>query len=205
MTRITGCLVALAVLAFPAEALAHDTASALPDRGRPRLEFGAGGSILHNGGTMPYTEGMIDTRLGVRLSRNWSLEALAHFLLGTRADVSGYYRVQALWRIGGGAVQPFLAFGGAGEFVRYSRPEYRYSDYYTGEPTVIPAGSYFSMTAPWYPTASVGLEKVLAPHLAVRAELTTAFGISDNGVAAAFVPGVSVSIPIGRYTTKAGR
>jgi hypothetical protein len=203
MARITGYLVALAVLAFPAVAVAQDTASALPDR--PRLEFGAGGSIFHSGGTMPYTEGMIDARVGVRLSRNWSLEGLAHFMPETWTDVSGYYRVPALWRIGGGVVQPFLAFGGAGELIRYSRPEYRYSDYYTGEPRVIPAGSYVSMTAPWYPTASVGFEKVLASHLAVRAELTTAFGVNEYGVAAAFVPGVSVSIPIGRYVTKAGR
>lgn len=44
-------------------------------------------------------------------------------------------------------------------------------------------------------------QEVLASHLAVRAELTTAFGINDYGIAVAFLPAASVSIPIGRYCT----
>jgi hypothetical protein len=39
--------------------------------------------------------------------------------------------------------------------------------------------------------------------VAVRAELTTAFAVNDHGLAAAFLPAVSVSIPIGRYRTAA--
>lgn len=202
MVRITRQLLVLAVLAAPTAALAQGAAqSAQADR--PRLEVGAGGSVIFGGGTMPYTEGMIDTRVGVKLSRNWSLEGIVHFIPSGGSDVNGFYRAQALWRIGGGAVQPFVAFGGAGEFSKYSWPEYRYNDYYTGEPRVVAGGSHFAITAPWYPTASVGLEKVLASHLAVRAEVTAAFGINDYGIAVALVPGVSVSVPIGCYTTAA--
>jgi hypothetical protein len=199
MTRFTGYLVALAVLAGPAAALAQEPAPVAPDR--PSVELGVGGSVFFSGGTMPYTTGMIDTRVGVKLSRNWSLESLVHFMPDGWADVHGFYRAQALWRIGRRSLQPFLAFGGAGEFSRYSWPEYRYNDYYTGEPRVIPAGSNFEITAPWYPTAAIGFEKVLSPHLIVRGELTAAFGINDYGVAVAFVPAASVSIPIGRYST----
>jgi len=199
MARITRCLMVLAVLAAPAAAAAQDSTPASADR--PRVELGVGGSAFFSGGTMPFTTGMIDTRAGVKLSRNWSLEGLVHFMPDTWADVAGYYRAQALWRLGRGSVQPFLAFGGAGEFSRYSRPEYRYNDYYTGEPRVIPAATHFNISAPWYPTAAVGFEKVLASHLMVRAELTTAFGINDYGIAVAFLPAASVSIPIGRYRT----
>jgi len=201
MDRITGCLVAFAVLAASSTALAQEPAPAVTER--PRVEVGIGGGWFFSGGTMPYETGTIDTRVGVRLSRSWSVEGLVHFLPGTSADVSGYYRAQALWRIGKGTLQPFLAFGGAGEFSRYSWPEYRYNDYQTGEPRVIPAGSDFHIEAPWYPTATIGFEKALASHLAVRAELTTAFGVNDYGVAVALLPAVSVSIPFGRYTTAA--
>jgi hypothetical protein len=198
MTRTTGFLVALTVLIAPAAATAQESTPALADR--PRLEVGAGGSWFFSGGTMPFDEGMIDTRVGVKLSRNWSLEGLAHFMPGAGGDISGFYRAQALWRVGRGGIQPFVAFGGAGEFSRTSWPEYRYDDYYTGEPRVIPAGTNFSITPPWYPTAAAGFEKVLASRLIVRAELTAAFAINDYGVAVAFLPAASVSIPIGRYT-----
>jgi hypothetical protein len=163
------------------------------------VEVGIGGSWLFSGGTMPYDAGMVDTRVGVKLSRNWNLEGLVHFMPGSGPGISGYYRAQALWRIGEGSIQPFVAFGGAGEFSRYSWPEYRYNDYYTGEPRVIPSGSHFSMSPPWYPTAAVGFEKVLASRLMVRVELTTAYAINDYGVVVVFVPAASVSIPIGRY------
>lgn len=201
MARITGYLVALAVLAAPAAALAQESSPAGAER--PRLEVGAGGGWFFSGGTMPYDTPTVDGRVGVRLSRNWSLEGLVHLKLGSESDISGFYRAQVLWRVGKGSIQPFLAFGGAGEFSRSSWPEYRYIDYYTREPRVIPAGSDFSITAPWYPTASVGFEKVLASRLIVRAELTTAFAINDYGVAVAFLPSASVSIPIGRYRTAA--
>jgi hypothetical protein len=199
MARITSCLAALAILAAPTPTLAQGPAQA----DRPRLEVGAGGSAFFSGGTMPYTEGMIDTRVGVKLSRSWSLEGVVHFIPSGGSDVNGFYRAQALWRIGGGALQPFVAFGAAGEFSRYSWPEYHYNDYYTGEPRVVPGGSDFDMTPPWYPTASLGVEKILASHLAVRVELTAAFAVNDYGLTVAFVPAASVSIPIGRYTTAA--
>ena len=197
MARITPCLVAFAVLAGSSSALAQESTPTVTKR--PRVEVGVGGSWFFSGGTMPYETGMIDTRVGVSVSRRWSVEGLVHVMLDGSADVSGYYRAQALWRIGKGTLQPFLAFGGAGEFSRYSWPEYRYNDYQTGEPRVIPAGHDFHIEAPWYPTATIGFEKTLAPHLAVRAELTAAFGVNDYGVAVALLPAVSVSIPIGRY------
>jgi hypothetical protein len=198
---VAGCLVALAVLIGSGSALAQDAAPPEPER--PRLEVGAGVSVFFSGGTMPYTDWMLDTRVGVKVSRNWSLEGLVHFVPGSWADVAGFYRAQALWRIGRGSVQPFVAFGGAGEFSRYSWPEYEWTDYYTGEARVARAGSNFSISAPWYPTASAGVEKVLASHLALRAELTAAFGVNDYGIAVAFVPSVSASVPIGRYRTAA--
>jgi hypothetical protein len=201
MARIPAILTALAVLAGPALAAAQDTASAASDR--PRLEFGAGGSVFFGGGTNPYTTGMVDTRVGVKLSRNWSVEGLVHFMPSGGADINGYYRAQALWRVGGGSVQPFLAFGGAGEFSRYSWPEYQWTRYDTGELIVTPAGSSVHIDPPWYPTASVGFEKTLASHIALRLELTTAFGINDYGIAVAFLPAASVSIPIGRYAKAA--
>lgn len=199
MARLTRCLLALAVLSSPAVALAQDatSASARP----PRVELGAGGGMFYSGGTMPFTTGMLDTRVGVTLSRKWSVEGFVHFLPDGGANVSGYYRAQAVWRIGGGRIQPFLAFGGAGEFNRYSMPEYHYNDDYTGEPRVIPATSGFNISAPWYPTAAIGFEKIVSPHLKVRAELTTAFGLNDYGIAMAFLPAASISIPIGRYRT----
>jgi hypothetical protein len=43
------------------------------------------------------------------------------------------------------------------------------------------------------------VEKVVASHLAIRAELAVAFGVTDYGIATAFLPSVGVSIPIGRY------
>jgi hypothetical protein len=197
MTRITGYLVALALLATPVTAMAQESTTALPDR--PRVEVGAGGSVFFSGGTMPYTTGMVDTRAGVKLSRSWSLEGLVHFMPEAGSDIAGYYRAQALWRIGRNSFQPFVTFGGAGEFRRYSWPEYEWSDYYTGEPRVTPAGSNFSIDPPFYPTAGVGFEKILASHVAVRVEVTAAFGINDYGVAVALLPAVSVSIPFGRY------
>ena len=199
MARFTGYLAALAVLAWSSPALAQDAAP--PETERPRLEVGAGASAFYSGGTMPYTTWMIDARVGVKASSHWSLEGLVHFMPDSWADVAGYYRAQALWRIGRGSVQPFVAFGGAGEFSRYSWPEYHYADDQTGEPRVIPAGTNFSVTAPFYPTATIGLGKVVSPHLAIRVELTAAFGINDYGIAVAFVPAASVSIPIGRYYT----
>ena len=38
------------------------------------------------------------------------------------------------------------------------------------------------------PTAAIGFEKALASRLIVRAELTTAFGVNDYGIAIAMVP-----------------
>jgi hypothetical protein len=73
------------------------------------------------------------------------------------------------------------------------------STYYTGQLRVTPAGTSFDIDPSWYPTASVGFEKILASHLCVRAELTAAFGTNDYGVAVALLPAVSVSIPFGRY------
>ena len=46
--------------------------------------------------------------------------------------------------------------------------------------------------------AAIGFEKALASRLIVRAELTTAFGVNDYGIAVAILPAGSVSIPIGR-------
>jgi hypothetical protein len=197
MAWIATSLVVMALACSPAPATAQDSVPAAPDK--PRLEIGAGASIFFSGGTIPYTTWMVDTRVGVKVNRVWSVEGLVHFMPDSSADVAGYYRAHALWRIGRGRVQPFVAFGGAGEFSRYSWPEYHYTDYQTGEPRVIPAGTTFSMTAPFYPTAAVGLEKALSPHLAIRVELTAAFGINDYGVAVALVPAVGLSFPLGRY------
>jgi hypothetical protein len=197
MARFTSYFVAVALLAAPAAAPAQDSSPAQPERAR--VEVGGGGGVLFSGGTMPYTEATIDARVGVALGPNWSIESLVLVTPSTSADIGGFYRAQALWRFGGGAVQPFLAFGGAGEFSRHSWPEYRYNDYYTGEPQVIPAGSDAYLGPPWYPTVSLGFEKILASHLAMRAELTVAFGVNDYGLAAAVLPAVSLSIPIGRY------
>lgn len=201
MARFTGFFVAVALLAAPAVAFAQDSIPAQAER--PPFEVGAGGSWMLNGGSMPYNAGMVDTRVGVKLSRNWSVEGLVHVMPGSRSDINGFYRAQVLWRIGKGRVQPFVAFGGAGEFARSSWPEYRYHDYYTGEPRVIPAGSNFNITAPWYPTVAVGFEKVLASHLIARAELTTAFAANEYGVVVSYVPAVSVSVPLGRYRNSA--
>jgi len=44
-----------------------------------------------------------------------------------------------------------------------------------------------------------GVEKIVSAHLAVRAELAVAFGISDHGISTAWLPSVGVSIPLGRY------
>ena len=205
MARITGYLVALAVLGAPTVTLAQGPAPAAPDR--PRVELGVGAGALADMGTYQTTDFVVDTRVGVRLSRSWSLEGLVEFMPSSGADLRGYYRgyyrAQALWRIGGSSLQPFLAFGGAGEFRRYSWPEYRWTDYDTGEARVTPAGSHSDIDPPWYPTAAIGFQKVIASHLAVRAELTTAFGHDDYGITVAFLPAVSVSVPIGRYRTAA--
>ena len=197
MARFTGFFVAVALLAAPTAASAQDSTPTQAER--PRFEVGAGGSGMFNGGSMPYNAGMVDTRVGVKLSRNWSLEGLVHLMPGSRSDINGFYRAQVLWRIGKGSVQPFVAFGGAGEFARSSWPEYHYNDYYTGEPRVIPAGSNFNITAPWYPTVAAGFEKTLTSHLTVRAELTAAFAANEYGVVVSYVPAVSVSVPLGRY------
>jgi hypothetical protein len=199
--RIAGLLFAAAALAPPAAALAQEPRPAAPDR--PRVELGAGGSVFFSGGTMPYSAGMIDTRIGVRVSRNWSLEGLVHFMPSDGSGALGYYRAQALWRLGCGRFRPFVAFGGAGEYSRYRWPEFQWVDYSTGEVHVTGAGSAFDITAPMYPTASVGIERIVLPHLAVRAELTAAFGINEYGIAVAMVPAVSVSVPIGRYVAAA--
>jgi hypothetical protein len=198
MARIAGCLAALAVLFGSGSALAQDASAGGTER--PRLEVGAGFSAFYSGGTMPYTTWMVDARVGVKASRNWSLEGLVHFLPESGADLAGYYRVQALRRFGHGNLRPFVAFGGAGEFIRYSWPEYHYTDYQSGELRVVRGGTNVSITAPYYPTATIGCDAVRAAHLAVRVELTAAFGINDYGVAVAFAPAVSVSVPIGRYS-----
>lgn len=197
MTRTAGALIMLTLLAGPAAAVAQELVPSASDR--PRVEVGAGGSVIASMGTMPYTRGMLDTRVGVALTRNWSLEGLVHFMPGTGPGFDGFYRAQALWRIGRGSLQPFVTFGGAGEFSRNVWPEYRYTDYYTGKPVVIPAGSRFNIGAPWFPTAGAGIEKVLDEHLAIRADLTAAFGVNDYGIAVTLVPAVSVSVPLGRY------
>lgn len=201
MARFTGFFVSVALLAAPTVAFAQDSTPAHVDR--PRVEVGVGGSWMFNGGSMAYNAGMVDTRLGVKLSRNWSVEGLVHLMPGSRSDINGFYRAQVLWRIGKGSVQPFVAFGGAGEFARSSWPEYHYNDYYTGEPRAIPAGSNFNITAPWYPTVAAGFEKTLTSRLILRAELTTAFAANEYGVVVSYVPAVSVSIPLGRYRTPA--
>jgi hypothetical protein len=201
MARFTSYVVAAALLAAPAAAFAQDSTSGQADR--PRFEVGAGGSWMINGGSMPYNAGMVDTRIGVKLSRNWSVEGLVHLMPGSRSDINGFYRAQVLWRIGKGSVQPFVAFGGAGEFARSSWPDYHYNDYYTGEPRIYPAGSNFDITPPWYPTLAVGFEKVLASRLIARAELTTAFAANEYGLVVSYVPAVSVSIPLGRYRSAA--
>jgi hypothetical protein len=188
----------MAVLAGSSPALAQDASAA--GLKRPRLELGAGVSAFYGGGSMPYTTWMVDARIGVKASQNWSLEGLVHIMPESAADIAGYYRAQALRRFGQGNVRPFVAFGGAGEFTRYSWPEYHYPDYQTGEQRVVQSGTNVSVTAPYYPTATIGCDAVRAAHLAVRVELTAAFGINDYGVAVAFVPAVSVSVPIGRYS-----
>lgn len=187
----------VALLAAPAATPAQDLGSGQAPA--PRVEAGVGGGWFFSGGTMPYDAGILDIRIGLRLSRNWSLEGLVHLMPGSDPGISGYYAVQAVRRVGEGRLQPFVAFGGAGEFSRWSWPEYRYNDYHTGEPRVIPAGSRFNIGPPWYPTAGAGVEKILASHVAVRAEVSVGFGVNDYGIAAAFLPSVSVSIPFGRY------
>lgn len=148
---------------------------------------------------MPYTTGLIDTRVGVKLTERWSVEGLVHFMPEAAPDVEGFYRVQALWRVGRQRFQPFLSVGAAGEFQHYSWPDYEMRDQGGQVLWSQRAGSEFSMTPPWYPTVGIGFEKVVAAHLAIRAELTVAFAINDYGVTAALLPAFSVSLPMGHY------
>jgi|WetSurMetagenome_2_1015567.scaffolds.fasta_scaffold789679_2 hypothetical protein len=50
---------------------------------------------------------------------------------------------------------------------------------------------------------AVGFEKVLTSRLIARAELTRAYAFNDYGVVVSYVPAVSLSIPLGRYSSSA--
>jgi len=119
---------------------------------------------------------------------------------------SGWYRVQARWRFSesrpAGSIQPFMTVGGAGVFSIRSYPEYRWIDW-NGQTHVIPARTYTSVSAPYYPTAGIGIEKVLASRVALRVEVAGAFEIGDDYLIVTIQPTVSVSIPLGRYARSA--
>jgi hypothetical protein len=198
-------LLAVALLAGPATALAQEPAApavspaGTPDR--PRLEFGVGVSNLFALGTTPTSDFMLDGRVGLKLSRRWSLEGLVHVAPPDDSGFTGYYRVQAVYRIGQASLQPFLAVGGAGEMNYYKWRDFSARDSAGNVLWTQTAGSDFSGTAPYYPVVTVGLQKALGSRIAIRVELTMTGGVNDNGIAPAFMPAVSVSIPIGRYGT----
>lgn len=198
-------LLAAAFLAGPSSTLAQEPAApaASPSgtADRPRLEFGLGSSNLFALGTTPTSDFMLDGRVGLTLSRRWSLEALVHVPPPDDYGFGGCYRIQAVCRIGRANLQPFIAFGGAGEMNYDKWRDYTARDSAGNVLWTRTAGSDFGGTAPYYPVLTVGVQKALGSHLAIRAELTTTGGVNDNGIAPAFMPAVSVSIPIGRYNT----
>jgi hypothetical protein len=191
-----------AALLFSATTLAASGLAAAqeqePIRSAPRVEFGAGGGFFNSGGTMPVTAMLIQAHASVRVSRGWSIEGVVDFQPPDSSSFYGYYRVQAKWRSSRPGVQPFIAVGGAGELNWYRWSAGQYIDT-AGNVWSWPAVSGFEIGAPIYPTATIGFEKVVASHLSIRAELGTAFGINDYGISMAFLPALSVSIPIGRY------
>jgi hypothetical protein len=189
----------MALIGMPAAAGAQELAA--PAAGAPRVEIGAGGGLFYSGGTMPVTDGMVEVRAGVRVSRSWSLEGLVDVQPPGNSSLYGYYRIQAAWRPPRPGVRPFVAVGGAGEMNWYRWPYYEVTDHDGHVLWALQPGSRFSVGAPYYPTASVGVEKILASRVALRAELTTAFAINDYGISVAFFPAVSLSVPIGRYRT----
>lgn len=194
MARVAGCLVVLLLAGSPL-VRAQETGSTAPIR--PRVEIGAGCGVFSSGGTLTTRNVMVQARGGVRIAGGWSVETLLDF--DPQAErTSGFYRVRAQWRIGRQPLQPFLAVGAAGEFYRYHRPEYRWTDS-NGRLYVYPEEKGTQVGAPIYPTVGFGVERILTSHLALRAELGVAFGVSDYGIAVAWLPTVGVSIPIGRY------
>ena len=194
MGRIAACLVAMVLVAC-SPAVAQDSTTS---QTAPRFHVGAGGGVLADNGVLSYQTLVLEARAGVRLTRAWSVEGLFDFSR-SRQFYGGVYRIQAVRRIGHDPYQPFVTIGGAANFF-YRRPEYRWTDA-DGHLNVIPAETSLHIDPPVYPTVGVGFEKIVTSHLAVRAELAVAFGVNDDGLAAAWLPAVSVSIPLGRYRT----
>jgi hypothetical protein len=198
MARMTAALlVSAALLGQAGPAAAQPAPEPSP---APRVEFGAGGGWFYSGGTMPFTDGLIQARASVRVSRRWSIEGLIDVQPPSDSSFYGFYRVQAKWRSSRAGAQPFVAVGGAGEMLWYRWPAYTYTDG-AGKTWSWAAVRGFDVGAPIYPTATFGVEVPVASHLAIRAELGTAFGINDYGISMAFLPAVSVCVPIGRYRT----
>jgi hypothetical protein len=195
MTRLVGWVAAITVLAAPVVVSAQETLVGGVER--PRVEAGAGvGAIATTDGGWS----MVDTRVGVRLSRNWSVEGLVQFSPPDQWGSEGYYRAQAVWRSGKSANQLLAGFGVAGYFERWKRPEFRTE--WGGTEYFSPAASGFEIDAPTFPTATVGFERILASHLALRVELTVVVAVGDGDVEAGLMPAVGISIPFGHYTVR---
>jgi len=202
MKHLAGPLAAsILVLASSAAAVQGQEASKTTS---PRVELGVGGGGLFvPSGEAFAIQGIMTSRVGVRLGRGWSVEALCDLVPNAWSDqsFSGWYRVQARWRFsesrvpGGSAL--FMTIGGAGGFSIDHYTAYRWVDG-SGRTHVIPARTYTSVSAPYYPTAGIGIEKVLDSRVALRFEVAGAVAIGDDYLIVPIQPTVSVSIPLGR-------
>jgi hypothetical protein len=99
----------------------------------------------------------------------------------------------------GGGFEPHLTFGGAGFVSRWSHPAYDYRRYDNGEMVHMNAASGWNVDAPMYATVGIGVQKRLGSHLALRADISMGFGISDYGIGCVLMPSIGLSMPIGRY------
>jgi hypothetical protein len=193
---------AVMVVLGAAGAAAQDPPSLPSPQAGPRVEVGGGMAwqipVTSNGGGAWASANL---RAGVALNRTWALEGVFDLRTSNYA-AGGFYRIQAKWAPAAWerpGLRTHITFGGGGSYALWSRPQYRYTDYDTGQPAVMPASSGWQWGAPMLPNVGIGVQKTLGEHLAVRADITAAFGISDYGIETMILPTIGVSIPIGRY------
>jgi hypothetical protein len=207
MGRFNVALAVMMVAAAVSGAAAQGLTAAVPERA-PRVEVGGGLTWLVRLPDPTSAVACVDARAGVALSRTWALEGGVNLHMDD-GDYLGTYRIQARWRFYGaenpGGLQAHLLLGAGGAFGKWSSPGYDYTNYATGQVIHVPGHSDSSVTGPSTPGIGLGVQKILGPHLALRADLVAAVFIGDEFGFAFLMPTVSVSIPFGRYPTSRAR
>jgi hypothetical protein len=194
----------------PAGAAAESPATASAQFTIPRVELGASlglGVALAPGDPGAAVRFLPGARVSTAINPRWALEGVFD-VMADDDDLAVIYRIQARWRFRSnheaGTLRTHLTFGTTGGFEHSTWGPSQWRDA-TGTLHQEPRRESWSVMPPILPTVGIGLQKTLGAHLALRADLAAIVVPADDFIGVLLMPSVSVSIPIGRYTTARAR